>query len=96
MSVRKLYPSHSYSIFIVPPSIEHLRKRLQNRGSETSEIIEKRLEIYQHPSNSYKGIIAILSLAKVYGKIELDLALDYALSINATNVKSITSIISLS
>jgi len=44
MSVQKLYPSHSYSIFIVPPSIKHLRKRLQNRGSETSEIIEKRLE----------------------------------------------------
>ena len=44
MSVRKLYPNHSYSIFIVPPSIEHLRKRLQNRGSETNEIIEKRLE----------------------------------------------------
>jgi len=44
MSVRKLYPNHSYSIFIVPPSIEHLRKRLQSRGSETNEIIEKRLE----------------------------------------------------
>jgi len=44
MSVRKLYPDHSYSIFIVPPSIKHLRKRLQNRGSETNKIIEKRLE----------------------------------------------------
>ena len=44
ISVRKLYPNHSYSIFIVPPSIEYLRKRLQNRGSETNEIIEKRLE----------------------------------------------------
>lgn len=62
-------------------------------GPNVKKFVEKRLEIYQHPSNSYKGILAILSLAKVYGKIELDLALDYALSINATNVKSITSIL---
>jgi transposase len=62
-------------------------------GSNVKKFVEKRLEIYQYPSNSYKGIIAILSLAKVYGKIELDLALDYALLINATNVKSIKSIL---
>ena len=42
-SIQKLYPDHSYSIFIVPPSIEHLRYRLKNRGSETDKIIEKRL-----------------------------------------------------
>ena len=42
-SIQKLYPDHSYSIFIVPPSIEHLRERLKNRGSETDKIIEKRL-----------------------------------------------------
>ena len=62
-------------------------------GINVKRFVEKRLEMYQHPSNSYKGIIAILSLAKVYGKIELDLALDYALKINATNVKSIKSIL---
>lgn len=62
-------------------------------GPNVKLFVEKRLELYQHPSNSYKGIIAILSLAKVHGKIELDLALSYALKINATNVKSITSIL---
>ena len=42
-SIQKLYPNHSYSIFIIPPSINHLRSRLKSRGSETDETIEKRL-----------------------------------------------------
>ena len=43
-SIQKLYPKHSYSIFIIPPSINHLRSRLKSRGSETNETIEKRLK----------------------------------------------------
>ena len=42
-SIQKLYPNHSYSIFIIPPSKDHLRIRLKSRGSETDQIIEKRL-----------------------------------------------------
>tara|TARA_B100000579_G_C22508703_1_gene700441 strand:+ start:48 stop:614 length:567 start_codon:yes stop_codon:yes gene_type:complete len=42
-SIQKLYPNHSHSIFIIPPSINHLRSRLKNRGSETDKTIEKRL-----------------------------------------------------
>ena len=42
-SIQKLYPNHSYSIFIIPPSINNLRSRLKSRGSETDETIEKRL-----------------------------------------------------
>ncbi len=44
MSIRKLYPEHSHSIFIVPPSVDDLRERLIKRGSETNKSIEKRLE----------------------------------------------------
>ena len=32
-------------IFIMPPSVEDLRKRLTTRGTETTEVIEKRLNI---------------------------------------------------
>ena len=46
-SIQKLYPKNSYSIFIVPSSIESLRMRLQKRGSETEEIIEKRLKRFK-------------------------------------------------
>ena len=42
-SIQELFPNHSYSIFIIPPSINHLRSRLKSRGSETDENIEKRL-----------------------------------------------------
>ena len=46
-SIQKLYPENSYSIFIVPPSMESLRKRLQMRGSETEATIKKRLERFK-------------------------------------------------
>ena len=46
-SIQKLYPENSYSIFIVPPSIESLRMRLQKRGSETEESIGKRLKRFK-------------------------------------------------
>ena len=42
-SIQELYPKNSYSIFIIPPSINHLRRRLKSRGSETNETIDKRL-----------------------------------------------------
>ena len=31
------------SLFILPPSLEILKERLQNRGSESTESLEKRL-----------------------------------------------------
>ena len=33
----------AYAIFIMPPSVEELRKRLQGRNTETEEDLEKRL-----------------------------------------------------
>ena len=44
MAIKKLYPNHSLSIFIVPPSIDDLRQRLMNRGTETRMSIDIRLE----------------------------------------------------
>ncbi len=40
--VRQLYPQ-AISIFILPPSIEALEKRLNNRGQDSQEVIAKRL-----------------------------------------------------
>jgi guanylate kinase len=40
--VRKLYPS-AISIFILPPSVETLAERLNNRGQDSAEVIAKRL-----------------------------------------------------
>ncbi len=40
--VRKLYPQ-SISIFILPPSVEALEQRLNNRGQDSAEVIAKRV-----------------------------------------------------
>lgn len=44
MSVQKKYPDNSLSIFIKAPSIGELRSRLINRGTETIENIEERVQ----------------------------------------------------
>ncbi len=42
LSIKRKFP-RAVTIFIKPPSIEILKKRLESRGSETKEQIEKRL-----------------------------------------------------
>ena len=44
MTVKKLYPNKSLSIFIEPPSVEVLKLRLEKRGTDNDERIIKRLE----------------------------------------------------
>ena len=41
-AIRAKHPEGVY-IFILPPSMEELRNRLEGRGTETKEVIEKRL-----------------------------------------------------
>lgn len=42
-NIKKYYGDRAISIFIQPPSIEELRKRLIGRGTDTMEIIEDRI-----------------------------------------------------
>lgn len=42
LQVKKTYPEGVF-IFILPPSIEELKKRIQGRGSETEETMARRL-----------------------------------------------------
>lgn len=44
LNVQEIYGSEAISIFIEPPSMEVLRRRLQKRGSETDITLKKRLE----------------------------------------------------
>lgn len=41
--VQQQFPEKTVSIFIEPPSIEELKKRLQGRGTETKESLEARI-----------------------------------------------------
>lgn len=43
LNIKKVYPN-SVLIFIAPPSIEELRKRLVERNTETNEDLRKRIE----------------------------------------------------
>ena len=44
MSIKKKYPKNTLTVFILPPSIEDLKVRLINRGTDSKKIIKKRLE----------------------------------------------------
>jgi guanylate kinase len=65
--VRALLPE-TISIFILPPSIEILRERLQNRGQDTEEVITRRVraasaEISHAPEYEYVIINQEFSVA---------------------------------
>ena len=42
-NIKKFYGNRALSVFIQPPSIEELRKRLTGRGTDTPEVIESRV-----------------------------------------------------
>lgn len=44
IAIKKIFQDKALSIFIMPPSIEVLRSRLENRGTDTPEKIEERLQ----------------------------------------------------
>ncbi|RYZ48310.1 MAG: guanylate kinase [Sphingobacteriales bacterium] len=44
LAIRKAFPDTSLSLFIEAPSLEVLRERLQNRGTETPQSLEERID----------------------------------------------------
>ena len=42
-NIKKFYGERALSVFIQPPSVEELRKRLNGRGTDTAEVIESRI-----------------------------------------------------
>lgn len=44
LNIKKEFGDQALSIFIMPPSIEELRKRLLNRGTETEETLARRVD----------------------------------------------------
>ena len=43
INIKKYYGDRAMSLFIQPPSVEELRRRLEGRGTDTPEAIENRL-----------------------------------------------------
>lgn len=44
MNIKKAYGKRALSIFIQPPSIDELRRRLEKRGTDAPEVIEQRIQ----------------------------------------------------
>ena len=42
-NIKKFYGNRALSIFIQPPSVEELRKRLEGRGTDAPDVIESRI-----------------------------------------------------
>lgn len=43
LNIKKIYGTQALSIFIMPPSVEILRERLEKRGTDAAPVIEHRL-----------------------------------------------------
>ena len=43
INIKKFYGGRALSIFVQPPSVEELRRRLNGRGTDAPEVIEQRL-----------------------------------------------------
>lgn len=44
LNIKKMYGEQALTLFIQPPSVEELRRRLEGRATDAPEVIEQRLE----------------------------------------------------
>jgi len=72
---------------------QRLRSWAKSIGEYSALFVEDAFDAVEHKANSYRRIVAVLSLAKRYGNTELELALSYALVHRITRVKSIVSVL---
>ena len=61
INLKKIFGEAACSIFIMPPSIEELQKRLEGRGTDAADVIAKRVakaefEISKAPEFDYKVV----------------------------------------
>jgi guanylate kinase len=61
LSIQKHFPKDTVLVFIMPPSFEVLKKRLENRNTENLETLKRRLdrvpmELEQGPKFDYRVV----------------------------------------
>lgn len=72
---------------------QRLRSWAKNIGEYSTVFVEDAFLEVEHKPNAYRKISAVLSLAKLYGNMELELALMYATKMRTITTKSIKSIL---
>jgi len=83
--------SHKYQEEKMNP--DRLRSWAKAIGEQSSIFVEDAFNQVEHKPNAYRKIVAVLSFAKIYGKVDLELALQYALNNRVRATKSIRSIL---
>ncbi len=48
LAIKEIYGDKALAIFVMPPSVDELRIRLEKRGTDTPEVIQKRLDKAKH------------------------------------------------
>jgi len=72
--VQQQYPLNTLSVFIQPPGVEELKKRLESRGTETKESLETRLNKAEYElsfSRHFKAIIVNRELPQACREAEV-------------------------
>jgi len=73
MNVRKNYPRNSVLIFIMPPSMDELRKRLESREADTPKAILNRLKVARQEvayKDRYDYVVVNDRLTAAYKKLK--------------------------
>lgn len=73
INVKRMYGDRALSLFIQPPSVEELRRRLENRGTESREVIDERIgraEFELSLSPQFDKVIVNDDLAKAINETE--------------------------
>jgi len=60
LNIKKFYGEEALAIFVMPPSIEELKKRLKGRGTETEESFNKRINKAEQEMEYAKGFDVVI------------------------------------
>ncbi|MCP4751537.1 MAG: guanylate kinase [Proteobacteria bacterium] len=95
MQLKRLPDLDAVYVFIVPPSLEELTRRLASRGTESDEILEKRLNNAQYEmtfKNQYDYVIVNDDLEVAVGEF-LKVVLKECTDLNRENESGIDKIV---
>ncbi len=73
LNIKKTYSNDCLAIFIKPPTLEELKKRLINRGTETAQTLKQRLERAKMELDQEKNFDAVVvndDLEEAYTEIK--------------------------
>jgi guanylate kinase len=77
--VQQLYPKETLAIFVLPPSVEELRRRLETRGTETADTLRDRINKAEYEisySHQFNRIVVNDKLDQACKETE-EIILDY-------------------